>query len=668
MQTLFFRPWRRSAALALGWALASMAAHAQAPHTPAPDPAAWSLRALFDHAWQRQPEAQALPLRQQAAEATRLAAQRWTAEPPALQLQTRTDRPGSQQGQREVEVGLAAPLWLPGERARSAALGDAQWQQVQSQQRAAQLATGRPGAPGLVGLAARPQRPGPGARPPAQRSANWPPTWQRRVAVRATWRAPTGLQAHGRGGPGRSRAWPKPRARCRPQRRPHCRPGGRCPAPHPAPRLRRTRQSPSPPWPMPRHRRCPDTPARWPTAQDQAQVARHAADLAAVQTPRQPRTDAWPPRAARDQAGERYQPVGHAGPAHSAGRQRPGAGQRGCGPGRRAGARNPPAARARTPGRKTSRAAQARVKPPPRPRAKPAARHAALGARNPAAMWTRPSAWVRPTGPTRLRAEQDAAQAAAPTGPRPHRRRRCRVCPAPGPGPAAANDALGALTTFGTHHMQALSFTSPARWAWPCCWAAVTAGRPGRSGHDHGEAPAAPAGPALPRFAATSDLFELVGVLDGQPSSRCTWTMPPTTAPWPTPNWSWTWAAAPWPVTRVAEGEFQRHAGRARCPRAKAPSPPPWWPGTTSDLLAGHAGPARPRRPHRCRLRRAWRRRTGPGSSGAVAAAAAGPGRRVGLAPGPCCPYGQPLRKCRRCRMKPTLPPPCPLAPPPPGC
>jgi cobalt-zinc-cadmium efflux system outer membrane protein len=137
MQTLFFRPWRRSAALALGWALASMAAHAQAPH-PGAGPAAWSLRALFDHAWQRQPEAQAQPFASRRAEATRLAAQRWTAEPPALQLQTRTDRPGSQQGQREVEVGLAAPLWLPGERARSAALGDAQWQQVQSQQRAAQ--------------------------------------------------------------------------------------------------------------------------------------------------------------------------------------------------------------------------------------------------------------------------------------------------------------------------------------------------------------------------------------------------------------------------------------------------------------------------------------------------------------------------------------------------
>lgn len=34
-------------------------------------------------------------------------------------------------------------------------------------------------------------------------------------------------------------------------------------------------------------------------------------------------------------------------------------------------------------------------------------------------------------------------------------------------------------------------------------------------GHDHGEAPAAAAGPAAPRFAAVSELFELVGVLDG---------------------------------------------------------------------------------------------------------------------------------------------------------
>lgn len=35
-------------------------------------------------------------------------------------------------------------------------------------------------------------------------------------------------------------------------------------------------------------------------------------------------------------------------------------------------------------------------------------------------------------------------------------------------------------------------------------------------GHDHGDAPAAATGPALPRFTASSELFELVGVLDGK--------------------------------------------------------------------------------------------------------------------------------------------------------
>jgi hypothetical protein len=36
------------------------------------------------------------------------------------------------------------------------------------------------------------------------------------------------------------------------------------------------------------------------------------------------------------------------------------------------------------------------------------------------------------------------------------------------------------------------------------------------AGHDHGDASAKAAGPGLPRFAATSDLFELVGVVDGR--------------------------------------------------------------------------------------------------------------------------------------------------------
>jgi hypothetical protein len=35
-------------------------------------------------------------------------------------------------------------------------------------------------------------------------------------------------------------------------------------------------------------------------------------------------------------------------------------------------------------------------------------------------------------------------------------------------------------------------------------------------GHDHGEAPAVAGGPALPRFTAVSELFELVGVVNGK--------------------------------------------------------------------------------------------------------------------------------------------------------
>lgn len=35
-------------------------------------------------------------------------------------------------------------------------------------------------------------------------------------------------------------------------------------------------------------------------------------------------------------------------------------------------------------------------------------------------------------------------------------------------------------------------------------------------GHNHDAAPSAPTGPALPRFAAESDLFELVGIVDGK--------------------------------------------------------------------------------------------------------------------------------------------------------
>lgn len=123
-------------AVALGWALAGSAL-AQPTAAPAAPPL--TLKALFDKAWERQPEAQSAALRRKSAQAARSGASSWTAEPVALELQAKTDRPGSNQGSREVELGVALPLWLPGERARKAALGDAEIKAVESRRLAAQL-------------------------------------------------------------------------------------------------------------------------------------------------------------------------------------------------------------------------------------------------------------------------------------------------------------------------------------------------------------------------------------------------------------------------------------------------------------------------------------------------------------------------------------------------
>ena len=133
------------AAVALGWALASGAALSQtqaaAPHN---QPQSLTLKALFEHAWARQPEAQSAALRREAAQAARNSASSWTAEPVALELSTKTDRPGSNQGNREVDIGVAMPLWLPGERARKAALGDAEAKAADSRRLAAQLQLAAP--------------------------------------------------------------------------------------------------------------------------------------------------------------------------------------------------------------------------------------------------------------------------------------------------------------------------------------------------------------------------------------------------------------------------------------------------------------------------------------------------------------------------------------------
>lgn len=98
---------------------------------------ATNLRGAFEAAWERQPEARAAAARRQAAEAGRAATRRLTAEPAALEVQTKTGRSGA--GGREYEAAVAFPLWLPGERTRAASLADAQLEAVDFRARAAQL-------------------------------------------------------------------------------------------------------------------------------------------------------------------------------------------------------------------------------------------------------------------------------------------------------------------------------------------------------------------------------------------------------------------------------------------------------------------------------------------------------------------------------------------------
>ena len=59
-----------------------------------------------------------------------------------------------------------------------------------------------------------------------------------------------------------------------------------------------------------------------------------------------------------------------------------------------------------------------------------------------------------------------------------------------------------------TNTLAALGWAAWIALAAPLTWAG--------DGHDQGEAPAATAGPASPRFAAVSETFELVGVVNGK--------------------------------------------------------------------------------------------------------------------------------------------------------
>lgn len=139
------RPTGPVHALRRAWlaALAAGALHAHAQVSAleaAPAQAsAFSLKQAFDAAWSRQPEALALPSRREAARAGQQAAQAWTPGPPAFEASHKSDRLTRNDGARELEVGIAVPLWLPGERKGSGALANAEAAAVESRVGAARL-------------------------------------------------------------------------------------------------------------------------------------------------------------------------------------------------------------------------------------------------------------------------------------------------------------------------------------------------------------------------------------------------------------------------------------------------------------------------------------------------------------------------------------------------
>lgn len=106
-----------SAAVACCAALLGAASSAAAPVT---------LTQAVDAAWQRTQAGAAAQAQQLRADAQRKVAASALAAPPALSLSQRSDRWQNNRGVQENEVGIALPLWLPGQRDAQRAAADSE--------------------------------------------------------------------------------------------------------------------------------------------------------------------------------------------------------------------------------------------------------------------------------------------------------------------------------------------------------------------------------------------------------------------------------------------------------------------------------------------------------------------------------------------------------------
>jgi len=76
-----------------------------------------TLREALDKAWERAVQALVAESRNAEADASRVVANSWFADPPSIGLSEKNDRFNSNRGVRERELDLSLPLWLPGQRA-----------------------------------------------------------------------------------------------------------------------------------------------------------------------------------------------------------------------------------------------------------------------------------------------------------------------------------------------------------------------------------------------------------------------------------------------------------------------------------------------------------------------------------------------------------------------
>lgn len=121
------------------WAQPAASPPASPASAPIPTAGTVSLRAALEAAWQRAVVARETEGQRRRAEADRAAASSLWAASPSLAMSHRDDRLQGNGGRRETEIGVAVPLWLPGQRAARAGTAEAAATQALAAEKVARL-------------------------------------------------------------------------------------------------------------------------------------------------------------------------------------------------------------------------------------------------------------------------------------------------------------------------------------------------------------------------------------------------------------------------------------------------------------------------------------------------------------------------------------------------